>query len=68
MTFESVIPNPKLKLLDQLREVMRLKHYSIRKNKTGTALTFKTDGHWNRAGHQAVAELLSEYLSTPAGR
>lgn len=30
VTFESVIPNPKLKLLDQLREVMRLKHYSIR--------------------------------------
>jgi integron integrase len=28
--FESVIPNPKLKLLDQMREVMRLKHYSIR--------------------------------------
>jgi len=25
-----VIPNPKLKLLDQCREVMRLKHYSIR--------------------------------------
>lgn len=28
--FEAVIPNPKLKLLDQVREVMRLKHYSIR--------------------------------------
>src|SRR5207249_4889499 len=27
---EGVIPNPKLKLLDQVREVMRLKHYSIR--------------------------------------
>jgi integron integrase len=26
----SVIPNPKLKLMDQIREVMRLKHYSIR--------------------------------------
>jgi hypothetical protein len=25
-----VTPNPKLKLMDQLREVMRLKHYSIR--------------------------------------
>ena len=24
--YESVIPNPKLKLLDQVREVMRLKH------------------------------------------
>ena len=28
--WEKVIPNPKLKLLDQCREVMRLKHYSIR--------------------------------------
>src|SRR3974390_2666243 len=31
---ESVIPNPKLKLLDQVREVMRLKHYSIRTERT----------------------------------
>jgi integron integrase len=30
ITYESIIPNPKLKLLDQMREVMRLKHYSIR--------------------------------------
>jgi hypothetical protein len=29
--YESVIPNPKLKLLDQVREMMRLKHYSIRR-------------------------------------
>ena len=27
---ELVIPNPKLKLMDQVREVMRLKHYAIR--------------------------------------
>ena len=27
---EGIWPNPKLKLLDQVREVMRLKHYSIR--------------------------------------
>jgi hypothetical protein len=27
---ERVIPNPKLKLMDQVKEVMRLKHYSIR--------------------------------------
>ena len=25
-----ITPNPKLKLLDQVRELMRLKHYSIR--------------------------------------
>ena len=28
--FEAVVPNPKLKLLDQMREVLRLRHYSIR--------------------------------------
>jgi len=28
--FEAVVPNPKLKLMDQVREVMRLRHYSIR--------------------------------------
>ena len=27
---DRIVPNPKLKLLDQVREVMRLKHYSIR--------------------------------------
>ncbi len=32
--FEAVIPNPKLKLLDQVREVMRLRHYSIRTEQT----------------------------------
>jgi hypothetical protein len=28
--FEAVVPNPKLKLMDQVREVLRLRHYSIR--------------------------------------
>ena len=27
---DTVIPNPKARLLDQLREVMRVKHYSLR--------------------------------------
>src|ERR1019366_3873253 len=31
---ETVVPNPKLKLLDQIREVMRLKHYSLRTERT----------------------------------
>ena len=35
-SFESVIPNPKLKLLDQVREVMRLKHYSLRTERSYT--------------------------------
>ena len=30
VTLALIIPNPKLKLLDQVREVMRLRHYSIR--------------------------------------
>ena len=34
LNYESVIPNPKYKLLDQMREVMRLKHYSIRTEQT----------------------------------
>jgi integron integrase len=33
---ESVIPNPKLRLLDQMREVLRLKHYSIRTERSYT--------------------------------
>jgi integron integrase len=37
---ETVVPNPKLKLLDQIREVMRLKHYSLR--------TEQTYGDWVR--------------------
>ena len=28
--YESVLPNPKAKLLDQVREILRLRHYSIR--------------------------------------
>jgi hypothetical protein len=28
--WEPVIPNPKLKLMDQVREVLRVKHYAIR--------------------------------------
>ena len=37
---------------------------SARKNQTGERLTFQNDGHWNPTGHQAVAELLSDYLLT----
>jgi hypothetical protein len=34
VTYETVVPNPKLKLLDHVREVMRLEHYSIRTERT----------------------------------
>src|SRR5437660_12721418 len=30
VSMELIVPNPKLKLLEQVREVMRLRHYSIR--------------------------------------
>ena len=30
VNYEAVVPNPKAKLLEQVREVIRLKHYSIR--------------------------------------
>ena len=28
--FEAVVHNPKLRLMDQVREVLRLKHYAVR--------------------------------------
>ena len=31
---EGFVPNPKLKLLDQVSEVMRFKHYSLRTERT----------------------------------
>lgn len=34
---ESIVPNPKLKLLDQVREVTRLRHFSIRTEHAYTA-------------------------------
>lgn len=32
-----IIPNPKLRLLDQMRELCRLKHYSLRTEQTYVA-------------------------------
>lgn len=34
ITREAIVPNPKKRLLDQVREVIRLKHYSIRTEQT----------------------------------
>ena len=36
-SFDRIIPNPKLKLLDQMREVCRLKHFSLRTEQCYTA-------------------------------
>ena len=44
---ETVVPNPKLKLLDQIREVMRLKHYSLRTERT-YADWVRRYGHFHR--------------------
>jgi lysophospholipase L1-like esterase len=52
----------------RIETVDLLPGFLARKNKAGATLTFKTDGHWNRTGHQAVAELLTEYLSTPPAK
>jgi lysophospholipase L1-like esterase len=42
--------------------------FLARKNKTGEIFTFKSDGHWNSTGHQAVAESLSDHLLTHSAR
>ncbi len=36
------------------------------KAKSSQRLTFPNDGHWNSTGHEAVAELLADYLSSHA--
>jgi hypothetical protein len=57
VTYETVVPNPKLKLLDQMKEVMRLKHYSLKNTWSGSSCSIsKTSwrdmepstcrGHW----------------------
>ena len=50
----------------QIETIDLLPAFLARKNKTGERLTFQNDGHWNPTGHQAVAELLSDYLLTHA--
>ena len=48
----------------QIETIDLVPGFLARKSKTGETLTFKNDGHWNRTGHQAVAELVSDYLTT----
>ena len=62
---EGFIPNPKLKLLDQVSEVMRFKHYSIR---TETSyrdwikrfILFHGKGHPREMGAAEVSRFLSD--------
>jgi len=37
---ELVVPNPKLRLMDQVREVLRVRHYAIRTETCATATGF----------------------------
>jgi hypothetical protein len=46
-----VLPNPKARLLDQLREVLRIKHYSLRTEETYVQWTTRfLKFHWEQAG------------------
>jgi hypothetical protein len=58
---EIIIPNPKLKLMDQVREVMRLKHYSLR--------TERSYGDWiRRYIHFHHLKSRDELLSSPEAK
>jgi hypothetical protein len=65
-----ITPNPKLKLLDQVREVLRLKHYSIR---TETSYCewirryIKFHGMKSREDLQPAEEKMELFLSDLAG-
>jgi len=41
---ERIVPNPKLKLMDQVREVLRLKHYSIPESLAKERIAWRTSG------------------------
>jgi hypothetical protein len=48
---EGFIPSPKLKLLDQVSEVMRFKHYSIRKGKNSRRVSLGVNMATERTGN-----------------
>ena len=63
------IPNPKLKLLDQVSEVMRFKHYSIRTETTyrdwiKRFIFFHGKRHPREMGAQEVGQFLSDLATT----
>src|SRR6266568_3302884 len=66
---EGFIPNPKLKLLDQLSEVMRFKHYSIRTETTYREwvkryIFFHGKRHPREMGSMEVSRFLSDLAVT----
>lgn len=61
-----IVPNPKLKLLDQVREVMRLKHYSIRTERCycdWIRRYVKFHGMHSRADLQGAESKIEQFLS-----
>lgn len=63
------VPNPKLKLLDQVSEVMRLKHYSLRTESTYREwikrfILFHGKRHPNEMGAPEVSRFLSDLALT----
>src|SRR5229473_2075614 len=66
---EGFLPNPKLKLLDQLSEVMRFKHYSIRTETTYREwvkryIFFHGKRHPRDMGSMEVSRFLSDLAVT----
>ena len=53
--WELVIPNPKLKLMDQVREVLRVKHYAIRTEQA--YCDWIKRGSWARVNSSAGAAM-----------
>jgi len=63
--WEGVIPNPKARLLDQVREVMRVKHYSLRTEQAYVAwikrfIFFHQKRHPREMGAEEVCAFLSD--------
>ncbi len=66
-----IVPNPKLKLLDQVREVMRLKHYSIRTERCycdWLRRYVKYHGMRGREDLQGAEPKIEQFLSALAAR
>jgi hypothetical protein len=66
---EAFIPNPKLKLLDQVSEVMRFKHYSLRTERTYREwirryILFHGKRHPREMGRAEVERFLSDLAVT----
>jgi hypothetical protein len=66
---EGFIPNPKLKLLDQVSEVMRFKHYSLRTERTYREwvkryIFFHAKRHPREMGAFEVERFLSDLATT----